>query len=229
MSRKVLNAGSWLTSGDCSASSVEGTLWMALAKSTTASVSVVRYLHELPGGVLLLAGARDADDGAGDVALAVAVRLVVGHRERRDAEVRSPARRPRSCRPATRRRSPSRPGRSGTGSWRPTRHRTWSGTSPACRSRRACRPGPSATQHGLREGRVGRRRWTCPSSSKYVGDHCAAKCVDRRLVAVVVRHEAELRSSCRPSLLVSFTASASNSDMVFGGSVMPAAANASLL
>ena len=39
---KVCIAGSWLTSGEASAPSVEGTLWMALAKSTTALVSVVR-------------------------------------------------------------------------------------------------------------------------------------------------------------------------------------------
>ena len=42
MSRKVLKRGSCVSSGECSAASVEGTLWMALAKLTTASVSVVR-------------------------------------------------------------------------------------------------------------------------------------------------------------------------------------------
>ena len=41
MSRKVLNRGSYFSFGDFRAASVDGTLWMALAKATTASVSVV--------------------------------------------------------------------------------------------------------------------------------------------------------------------------------------------
>ncbi|GGX85806.1 hypothetical protein GCM10010510_33540 [Streptomyces anandii JCM 4720] len=44
MSRKVLNRGSYFSFGDFRAASVEGTLWMSLAKPTTASVSVVMYL-----------------------------------------------------------------------------------------------------------------------------------------------------------------------------------------
>ena len=39
----VWKFGSWLTFGDASAAVVDGTLWIALAKFTTASVSVVRY------------------------------------------------------------------------------------------------------------------------------------------------------------------------------------------
>src|SRR4051812_30068827 len=39
----VWNAGSWSTSGDARAAWVDGTLWIAFAKSTTAFVSVVRY------------------------------------------------------------------------------------------------------------------------------------------------------------------------------------------
>jgi hypothetical protein len=35
--------GSWLRSGEARAALVDGTLWMALEKFTTASVSVVRY------------------------------------------------------------------------------------------------------------------------------------------------------------------------------------------
>jgi hypothetical protein len=65
--------------GDASAPSSTGTLWMALAKSTTAVGVGGQVLHELPGGVLLVAGAGDPDDGAGDVALAVLVGHVVGH------------------------------------------------------------------------------------------------------------------------------------------------------
>ena len=40
--RKVWKFGFWSTLGEASAAFVEGTLWIALAKLTTASVSVVR-------------------------------------------------------------------------------------------------------------------------------------------------------------------------------------------
>ncbi|CAM5703333.1 hypothetical protein SCALM49S_09871 [Streptomyces californicus] len=45
MSRKVLKRGSYFSFGDFRAASVEGTLWMALEKPTTASVSVVMYFR----------------------------------------------------------------------------------------------------------------------------------------------------------------------------------------
>lgn len=44
MSRKVRNVGSASSFGDLSAANVDGTLWIALAKLTTWSVSAVRYL-----------------------------------------------------------------------------------------------------------------------------------------------------------------------------------------
>ncbi len=43
-SRKVLKLSSVTSFGESSAAKVLGTLWIALAKLTTASVSVVRYL-----------------------------------------------------------------------------------------------------------------------------------------------------------------------------------------
>ena len=41
--RNVWKLGSWSSLGEASAAFVDGTLWIALAKLTTASVSVVRY------------------------------------------------------------------------------------------------------------------------------------------------------------------------------------------
>ena len=60
MSRNVLKRGSYFSSGDFRAASVEGTLWMALAKFTTASVSVVMYFTSSQAAFCLLAGGGDA-------------------------------------------------------------------------------------------------------------------------------------------------------------------------
>ena len=59
------------------------------------------------------------------------------------------------------------------------------------RSRRACRPAPSATGRS-RRGRGSLATLDFPSAVKYVGDALRREVGDRRLVAVVERHEAEL-------------------------------------
>ena len=142
--RNVVKCASGISSGDFDELAVDGTLRMSFENCASAWSFVVRYLTSSHACVAVLAGLRDADDRAVDVAGAVELGMRVVDRHRRRAVLQLRVLVLDERRRATRRRASSRACRSRTRARRRTRRRRPSASGRACCSRRS-RSGSSAS------------------------------------------------------------------------------------